>query len=321
MKIGPYIAREKIGEGALGEVFRAVHGETDREVAVKRLHPKLENDPKFVGILQHEMLVASKLDHPNLLKMLDFNSEPPHVYFATKYVDGWSLKGLLKKVGRIPPLVALSITYETLKALDYLHLRDMIHADLSSGNILLNRDGSLVVSDYGLVSDLATDRFKYELVGTPGYYSPEHVTSAAIGPYSDLYVLGLHLIEMINGSKPIIIGRSRDHADDIFKLMSQYQAFIKCDSSTLHEALQQLVAGCLQIKPQNRWRQAEQMASIVVKILQLFGVNNPVLAIRQYMYDCRFTSMCIEVEQPIYTGNVPYSIEDISLLSHSASAR
>ncbi|SMF49666.1 Serine/threonine protein kinase [Pseudobacteriovorax antillogorgiicola] len=309
--------QEKIGEGALGEVFRALNTLDSSQVAIKKLHARLENDPKFIGILQHEMLVASKLDHPNLLKMLDFKAEPPHVYFVTKFVDGWPLKGLLKKVGRIPPLVALAIVYEVLKALDYLHLRDMIHADLSSGNILLNRDGSLVISDYGLVSDLATDRFKYELVGTPGYYSPEHVTSQAIGPYSDLYVVGLHLIEMINGVKPILLGRSRDHATEIFKLMNQYQPSLKCDSRTLSDALQQLLHGCLQIKPQNRWPQAEHIAEIIVKILKIFGINNPVLAIRQYLYDCRFTSMCIEYEQPIYTGNVPYSVEDLTLLSNS----
>ena len=185
MQFGPYMLQEKIGEGGLGEVYKGYRISDGTVVAIKKLHKHLENDPRFVGILQHEMIIASKIDHPNLLKMTDFNAEAPHVYFVTDFIDGWALKGLLQKCGRLPPLVVLCIAYEIIRGLDYLHLRDMIHADLSSGNILLSKEGQVIISDYGLVSDLPTDRFKNELVGTPGYYSPEHVTDQNIGPHSD----------------------------------------------------------------------------------------------------------------------------------------
>ena len=314
MQFGPYMLQEKIGEGGLGEVFKAYRISDGRVVAVKKLHSHLETDPRFIGILQHEMLIASKIDHPNLLKMTDFNAEPPNVYFVTDFIDGWSLKGLLKKCGRIPPLVVLCIAYEIIKGLDYLHLRDMIHADLSSGNILLNRDGTVVISDYGLVSDIPTDRFKNELVGTPGYYSPEHVTDQNIGPYSDLYIVGLHIIEMINGEKAILLGRSRDHAAEIYKAMEKLSYRLKIDCNPLQEGILRILEGCLQLRINHRYKYADQLGNYIAKLLMLFKITNPKGAIHQYLTDCRFTSATDLQEQPIYIGNLPYTVEDLSLL-------
>lgn len=314
MKFGPYMLQEKIGEGGLGEVFKGYRIADGTVVAVKKLHAHLENDPRFVGILQHEMLIASKIDHPNLLKMTDFNAEAPDVYFVTDFIDGWALKGLLQKCGRLPPLVVLCIVYEIVRGLDYLHLRDMIHADLSSGNILLSKEGQVIISDYGLVSDLPADRFKNELVGTPGYYSPEHVTDQNIGPHSDLYIVGLHIIEMINGEKAILLGRSRDHAVEIYKAMEKLRYRLKIDCNPLEQGILRILEGCLQLRAGHRFRYADQLGNYIAKLLMLFKISNPKAAIRQYLTDCRFTDPDGAGEQPIYTGNYPYTLDDLSLL-------
>ena len=317
MKFGPYMLQEKIGEGGLGEVFKGYRISDGTIVAVKKLHARLENDPRFVGILQHEMLIASKIDHPNLLKMTDFNAEAPDVYFVTDFIDGWAIKGLLQKVGRLPPLVVLCIVYEMIRGLDYLHLRDMIHADLSSGNVLLSKEGQVIISDYGLVSDLPADRFKNELVGTPGYYSPEHVTDQNIGPHSDLYIVGLHIIEMINGEKAILLGRSRDHAAEIYKAMEKLRYQLKIDCRPLEQGIMRILEGCLQLRPTHRFKYADQLGNYVAKLLMLFQVSNPKVAIRQYLTDCCFTSANGAAEQPIYTGNFPYTLDDLSLLRNA----
>ncbi|NRA64846.1 MAG: serine/threonine protein kinase [Pseudobacteriovorax sp.] len=314
MQFGPYMLQEKIGEGGLGEVYKGYRISDGTVVAIKKLHKHLENDPRFVGILQHEMIIASKIDHPNLLKMTDFNAEAPHVYFVTDFIDGWALKGLLQKCGRLPPLVVLCIAYEIIRGLDYLHLRDMIHADLSSGNILLSKEGQVIISDYGLVSDLPTDRFKNELVGTPGYYSPEHVTDQNIGPHSDLYIVGLHIIEMINGEKAILLGRSRDHAAEIYKAMEKLSYRLKVDSNPLQQGILRILEGCLQLRANHRFRDADQLGNYIAKLLMLFNISNPKAAIRQYLTDCRFTIDNGMDEQPIYTGNFPYTLDDLSLL-------
>lgn len=321
MQVDHYVLQKKLGEGALGKVFRAIDTRTSELVALKLLHPHLISDPKFVGVLHHEMLIASKLDHPKLLKLLDYRSQEPHIYFVTQYVDGWSLKDFLKKVGRVPPLIALCICHEIARALDYLHLRDMIHADLSSGNILIARDGSLVVSDYGLVSDLSISNFKNQLVGTPGYYSPEHVTNQSLTPKSDLYVLGLHLMEMINGYKAIMLGRSRDHASAIYQEMLDFKPFFKCSEPYLTKTLEQLASGLLHAQAQNRWESSDDVANIIKKILAVFGIDNPSLAMRQFIYDCRLSSMCLEREQDIYFGNSVYTSEDLNILRQNYSYR
>lgn len=314
MQLGSYILQEKIGEGGLGEVFRATRTTDGEVVAVKKLHAHLESDPRFLGILHHEMMIAAKVNHPHLLKLLDFNTELPHVYYVTKFVDGWSLKGLLKKCGRLPPLVALCIAYEIIKGLDYLHLHDMVHADLSSGNILIDKDGQITISDYGLVSDLPLDRFKSELVGTPGYYSPEHVTEQNIGPYSDIYVVGLHITELINGAKAIFLGKSRDYASEIYRSMEKLSVDMKIDCNPLQEGIQRILEGCLQVRANHRYKYADQLGHYLAKLLMLFKISNPKNAIRQYLSDCRFTEPNDAPTQPIYIGNVPYTAEDLELL-------
>ncbi len=314
MQFGSYMLQEKIGEGGLGEVFKASRISDNAMVAVKKLHSHLESDPKFVGILHHEMMIAAKVNHPNLLKMIDFNVEPPNIFYVTEFVDGWSLKELLQKCGRIPPLVVLCIAYEIIKGLDYLHLHDMIHADLSSGNILINKDGQVVISDYGLVSDLPTDRFKNELVGTPGYYSPEHVTDQNIGPYSDLYIVGLHIIEMINGEKAILLGRSKDHAAEIYRAMGKLIYRLKIDCSPLQQGILRILEGCLQLRINHRYKYADQLGNYIAKILMLFKISHPQNAIRQYLTDCKFIASDRNHAQPIYTGNLPYTVEDLYLL-------
>ena len=119
---------------------------------------------------------------------------------------------------------------------------------------------------------------------------------------------------MINGEKAILLGRSRDHAAEIYKAMEKLSYRLKVDSNPLQQGILRILEGCLQLRANHRFRDADQLGNYIAKLLMLFNISNPKAAIRQYLTDCRFTIDNGMDEQPIYTGNFPYTLDDLSLL-------
>ena len=198
-KIGPYVIESEVGSGGLGRVFRSTDPKTGRPVAVKILHDKYQESRKFLGIFHRELLTVSRLKHKHVVEFIDANFDPPNCYIVTEFIDGWSLYKIMRHFGRVPPLVAMCIAIDILQGIDYLHLHDTIHSDLSSPNVLVSNTGKILVTDFGLACNGELENYKNYMVGTPGYYSPEHVVEAAIVPQSDLYCVALLLFEMISG--------------------------------------------------------------------------------------------------------------------------
>ena len=181
-RLGHYRIVEEVGVGGLGRVFRAIDERTGNTVAVKVLHDKYTHNRKFLGIFHRELLIMAGMHHKHIVGYLDSYFEPPNCYIVTEFVEGWSGHYFLKQVGRVPPLVALSIVIDMMKGIDHLHLHDTIHSDLSASNILIDRSGRVMVTDFGLSCQMDVEDYKNYMIGTPGYYSPEHISEAAICP-------------------------------------------------------------------------------------------------------------------------------------------
>ena len=148
------------------------------------------------------MLTVSGLQHKHIVGYKDASFQPPYCYIVSEFVDGLSLHHFMKKSnGPIPPLVALSIVLNILQGLDYLHLHDTFHSDLSSPNVIIKNNGKVFLTDFGLAVTDEVDNYKGPMVGTPGYFSPEHVSIDPIVAASDVYCAGLLLYEMMVGKK------------------------------------------------------------------------------------------------------------------------
>ena len=201
-----------VGRGGMAEVFRARDIRLDRIVAVKTLREDLARDATFQARFRREAQSAASLNHPSIVAVYDTgedNEGPSHVpYIVMEYVDGRTLRDLLRDDRRLLPERALEITDGVLRALDYSHRNGIIHRDIKPGNVMLTRTGEVKVMDFGIaraVSDAqATMTQTAQVIGTAQYLSPEQARGERVDARSDLYSTGCLLYELLTGRPPFL---------------------------------------------------------------------------------------------------------------------
>lgn len=200
-----YRLLEKIGEGGAAEVFRAIDVRLDRTVAIKLLRPQFVVDQQSRARFVNEAKAAAGLSHPNIVDVYDFGDAPEGgMFIAMQYVEGENLKDLLQQRGRLNPAEAISIAQQVCHALSAAHDRGVIHRDVKPQNILLDRAGSVKLTDFGVAKALSGPQLTQSgmTFGTAAYLSPEQATGQPVGPPSDLYALGCVMYEMLAGQPP-----------------------------------------------------------------------------------------------------------------------
>ena len=222
LSLGPYIITDWIGQGGMGQVFRAVHEMMGRESAVKVL-PLNKSTPEAIVNFTREIRTQAQLDHPNLVRAFDAGHDGNVYYLVTEYVPGTDLRRLIRSQGRPLPIhQAANVIMQAARGLDYAHQRGLLHRDVKPGNVLVTPDGFAKVSDLGLAGfvHLADeDPRSGKIVGTADYLSPEQIrTPRELTPASDIYSLGCTLYYGVTGKVPFPGGSARDkakrHLDD-----------------------------------------------------------------------------------------------------------
>jgi serine/threonine-protein kinase len=218
---GKYAIEEAIGSGAAGAVYKATHRELRRTVALKVLHPHYQQDPQFMKSFRGEALAASQLDHPNVMRVLDFGQEPDGlVYIVMEFLSGRTLQSLLDEERRLQTPRAVELMIQVCAALSVAHDHGIIHRDIKPDNIMLvparNDEGGtfdlVKVCDFGIAALQNSTREDAELVGlseniiagTPEYMSPEQVRGSEIDARSDVYAAGICLYELVTGRPPFL---------------------------------------------------------------------------------------------------------------------
>jgi serine/threonine-protein kinase len=207
---GRYELDGVVGRGGMAEVYRARDIRLDRIVAVKTLREDLARDATFQARFRREAQSAASLNHPSIVAVYDTGedmSAPAHVpYIVMEYVDGRTLRELLRDDRRLLPERALEITDGVLRALDYSHRNGIIHRDIKPGNVMLTRSAEVKVMDFGIaraVSDAqATMTQTAQVIGTAQYLSPEQARGERVDARSDLYSTGCLLYELLTGRPP-----------------------------------------------------------------------------------------------------------------------
>ena len=223
------------------------------------------------------------MHHKHIVGYLDSHFEPPNCYIVTEFIEGWSGHAFMKKVGPLPPLVALSIVIDMVKGIDHLHLHDTVHSDLSAANILLNKTGRVLVTDFGLSCQLDVEDYKNYMVGTPGYYSPEHITEASICPQTDIYCAGLILYELINGKKAVVASTDRKQVVQSMKKIDF--TFPTVVDRKLASLLKRLLKQTLHYNVNRRMQTAEHLMFACYEILKRYQIRYARHAIKQYLVD------------------------------------
>ncbi len=219
--LGPYLVVDSIGQGGMGQVFKAEHTIMGRLVAIKVL-PRQRSTPDAIASFHREIRAQAQLDHHNLVRALDAGHDGNVYYLVTEYVPGTDLRRLVRTRGRLPTAAAASIVSQAALGLEHAHSRGMIHRDIKPGNLLVTPDGLVKVSDLGLVSyydprsaaeAAAPDHHAGKIVGTADYLSPEQITSPQqVTPASDIYSLGCTLYYAVTGKVPFPGGTTREKA-------------------------------------------------------------------------------------------------------------
>jgi eukaryotic-like serine/threonine-protein kinase len=201
-----------VGRGGMAEVYRARDLRLDRVVAVKTLREDLARDQTFQARFRREAQSAASLNHPSIVAVYDTgedNTATSRVPFIVmEYVDGRTIRDLLRADRRLLPERALEITDGVLRALDYSHRAGIVHRDIKPGNVMLNRHGEIKVMDFGIaraVADTqATMTQTAQVIGTAQYLSPEQARGERVDSRSDLYSVGCLLYELLTGRPPFM---------------------------------------------------------------------------------------------------------------------
>lgn len=298
--IGNYRIISEIGAGGLGQVFKAVHLRDHITVALKVIRDSLYCNKKFIGKFHQEIIVHSSLQHRNIVRYYDSCFKPPRCYIATEFIDGWSGSEFIKRNGEVPPLVALAIVFQILQGLDHLHVRDFMHYDLSAGNFLIERSGRIALTDFGLSSKY--EDHKNYLIGTPGYYSPEHIDNAALTYASDTYCVGLILYELITGRRAVSATKNRKL---VSSLMKKITFDIPCSDKNMRRMLDKVLRKALHFETARRYGSAHQMLYDCYRILEAYGIRYPRQAVLKYLLQAGMVETeqrDVQSEQDIYRG-------------------
>ena len=200
---GRYRIRERLGSGGMAAVYRAEDLQLGREVALKLLYPRFAEDASFVERFRREASAAAGLQHPNVVSVYDRGEWDGTSYIAMEYVDGRTLRDLVRERGPMDPVQAIDCAIGVLRAARFAHRRGIIHRDLKPHNVLVDAEGRAKVTDFGIAKAGASDMTETgSIMGTAQYMSPEQAQGMAVTPRSDLYAIGVLLYELLVGSPP-----------------------------------------------------------------------------------------------------------------------
>jgi serine/threonine protein kinase len=202
-QVGKYRIVAKIGQGAMGEVFRAHDPVLDRDVAIKIASEKLSADAAARGRFLREAQAAARLNHPNIISVFDFGEEQGIAYIAMELLEGPDLRELIEK-GKITQLEEkLAIMEQTLDGLAFAHSEGVVHRDLKPGNIkILTKTEQVKIMDFGLASRSEDTASAGEILGTPYYMAPEQLQGQRADARSDVFSLGALCYELLSGKRP-----------------------------------------------------------------------------------------------------------------------
>jgi len=215
LSLGPYTITDWIGQGGMGQVFKAVHTMMGRECAIKVL-PLEKSTPEAIENFTREIRTQAQLDHTNLVRAYDAGHDGNVHYLVTEFVPGTDLRQLVRRQGPLTMQQAANVMVQSANGLDYAHKQGLIHRDVKPGNILVTPDGVAKVSDLGLagfIHEAEEDPRAGKIVGTADYLSPEQILNpASITLVSDIYSLGCTLYYAISGKVPYPGGTTKDKA-------------------------------------------------------------------------------------------------------------
>ena len=200
---GRYRVLKRLGSGGMAEVYCAEDQQLGRRVALKLLHRRFADDEQFVERFRREASSAAGLSHPNIVGIFDRGEWDGTYYIAMEFVEGRTLKDIIRERGPAPPEAAADVALQILRAARYAHKHGIVHRDIKPHNVLIDNEGRVRVTDFGIARAGVSDMTETgSVMGTAQYLSPEQAQGKPVDERSDLYSIGVVLYELLTGRVP-----------------------------------------------------------------------------------------------------------------------
>lgn len=254
-ELGHYRIMEKLGEGAMGEVFKGLDTLLEREVAIKLLRPELSNRPDIVERFRTEAVALARLNHTHIATLYSFLPHESQYFMVMEFVRGESLAKLIERNGALPWQQAVGLVSQALEGLEHAHRLGVVHRDIKPSNMMVTHIGVLKVMDFGIARILEKARLTRagHLIGTLEYMSPEQIAGLDTDARADLYSLGVVLYELVTGRVPF--EASSDY-DLIKAQMEEPPKPPRIRVPDLPAAVEEQILRALEKKPENRFESA-----------------------------------------------------------------
>ncbi|MBI4664576.1 MAG: serine/threonine protein kinase [Verrucomicrobia bacterium] len=247
-----------LGEGGMGQVYRADDLKLGQSVALKFLPPALATDPVWLLRFRNEVRIAREVSHPNVCRVYDIGEAEGEHFISMEFVDGEDLTSLLRRIGRLPQDKAVEIARQLCAGLAAAHARGVVHRDLKPANIMIDGRGKVRITDFGIAALADQIQGKETRAGTPSYMAPEQLAGTEVTTRSDIYALGLVLYEIFTGKKAIE-GTSITQVE-----RAQSRGAPPTPASHVRDIdpqVERIILRCLEPDPKNRPRSAMAVAA------------------------------------------------------------
>jgi serine/threonine protein kinase len=265
-ELGRYEIRSKIGEGGMGEVYRAFDPKIGREVAIKVLPAELAENKERVARFEQEAQAAGALNHPNILAIYDVDTQDNILYVVSELLEGEELRDRLEQ-GPISVRKAIEYAQQIVSGLSATHEKGIVHRDLKPENLFITKDERVKILDFGIAklttsprsanTDISEDATRKVLtnpgmvIGTVGYMSPEQVRGQPADHRADIFSFGAILHEMITGRRAF---RRETMAETMTAILKEEPEDLSASNPNINPSLEKIVNRCLEKKPERRFQ-------------------------------------------------------------------
>jgi len=263
-----------IGEGGMANVYLALDTILDRKVAVKILRGDLADDEKFVRRFQREAISASSLTDPNIVEVYDVGEDNGKYFIVMEYVEGKTLKQLIKRRGNLTLPEVIDIMLQLTSAISHAHNSYIIHRDIKPQNVIILEDGRVKIMDFGIAVALNAGEFTQtnSVMGTVYYIPPEQANGNAATIKSDIYSLGILMYELVTGSVPF---KGENPVEVAIKHMREPIPDICEYDPEMPQSIENIILKACAKNPKNRYESTEEMHDDLKTALDKDRFNEP----------------------------------------------
>ena len=264
---------KSIGEGGMANVYLANDKILDRKVAVKVLRGDLSSDDKFIRRFQREALSVSNLSHPNIVEVYDVGEEDGEYYIVMEYIEGKTLKQLLKKRESLTLTEVIDIMTQLTDGISHAHESYIIHRDIKPQNIMIQDDGRIKITDFGIAMALNATQLTQtnSVMGSVHYLPPEQASGKGATVKSDIYSMGILMYELLTGTVPF----KGDNAVEIaLKHMKDKIPSIRKQDPSIPQSVENILLKATAKNPRNRYDTAKEMHEDLLNCLKEEHAND-----------------------------------------------